>query len=65
MTGPEAAKVIRASRDVPIFGLTGNVMKDDIDHFLASGADHVFEKPLDIMLFHAKLESLNETIEYM
>ena len=26
-------------------------MKEDIDYFIAHGADHVFEKPLDISLF--------------
>lgn len=53
MTGPEATKEIRklGYHSVSIIGVTGNVMKEDIDHFIACGADNVFEKPLNMDLF--------------
>ena len=42
MDGPTATKAIRAMGcDIPIFGVTGNGMKEDIDHFIAHGATGV------------------------
>jgi CheY-like chemotaxis protein len=56
LTGPEATRIIRANhRTIPIFGLTGSVMKADVDEFVQSGADCVFEKPLEISLFDRKM----------
>ena len=53
MKGPEATSHIRdlGFRDIKIYGLTGNVMKEDRTLFLKAGADLVLEKPLDIDAF--------------
>lgn len=46
MNGPTAAKTLRARGfTVPIIGLTGNVVKVDIDYFMTCGANAVLTKP--------------------
>ena len=52
MDGPTATKQIRALgyRGV-IIGVTGNALPDDISTFLASGADAVMTKPINIETF--------------
>ena len=47
--GPETAKEIKSlsSFNGYIVGITGNAMKDQVDLFLASGADNVLIKPVD------------------
>ena len=52
MDGPTATKQIRALgyRGV-IIGVTGNALPDDISTFLASGADVVMTKPINIETF--------------
>ena len=56
MTGPEASNKIRdLGYTIPIIGLTGNIMEDDIKHFKKNGANEVLGKP-------TKKEKLNEIL---
>jgi CheY-like chemotaxis protein len=49
MEGPDATSLLRkAGYSGIVIGLTGNVLQDDVDHFLRSGADAVLSKPLNI-----------------
>jgi CheY-like chemotaxis protein len=49
LNGPDATVALRdLGHTLPIIGLTGNVMQEDMQHFLDSGADIVMVKPLDI-----------------
>ena len=49
MNGPEAtAELRKAGYRGLVVGVTGNVLQDDIDHFIRSGADAVLAKPLSI-----------------
>ncbi|CAN0441590.1 unnamed protein product, partial [Ectocarpus fasciculatus] len=49
MNGPDATAALRERGcRLPIYGLTGNVMADDVEYFLRSGADHVLAKPFQI-----------------
>ena len=55
LKGPEAAQEIRKlGCHSLIIGITGNLLADDIRHFLSCGANHVLPKPVDI----SKLEEL-------
>ena len=57
LDGPGATKAIRAMGYTgKIYGLTGNVLQQDIDHFLSSGADSVLHKPLDMSHFHQLMD---------
>lgn len=57
MNGTDAVKLLRSDHfTLPIFGLTGSVMAEDINLFETSGVDYVFQKPLDINLFDEKLK---------
>jgi len=58
LSGVLAAKKIREMgyRGI-IVGITGNVAQDDIDTFLASGADVVLPKPLDIARFDYAIQN--------
>jgi CheY-like chemotaxis protein len=49
MHGPEAAQMMRAAgfRGL-IVGVTGNVMAEDVQQYMASGADHVLGKPVNM-----------------
>ena len=56
MTGPEASKKIRdLGYTLPIIGLTGNIMEDDIKYFKENGANEVLGKP-------TKKDKLNEML---
>ena len=56
MTGPEASKKIRdLGCNIPIIGLTGNIMEDDIKYFKDNGANEVLGKP-------TKKDKLNEIL---
>ena len=56
MTGPEASKKIREmGYTLPIIGLTGNIMEDDIKYFKEHGANEVLGKP-------TKKDKLNEIL---
>ena len=55
MGGEEATQMLRhAAFDGPIIALTANVMKHDIDNYLAAGCDATLGKPID----RAQLEHL-------
>lgn len=48
MGGPEATKIICGMGFMgPIYGVTGNALEGDIQHFTDCGATQVFTKPLD------------------
>ena len=52
MDGPTATKEIRSLGYTGlIFGVTGNTLVADIDYFIASGANQVLAKPLDMDVF--------------
>lgn len=47
--GPDTAKELREMGFViPIIGITGKVRQDELDSFLASGADAVITKPFSV-----------------
>mmetsp|Transcript_34766 Transcript_34766/g.84012 ORF Transcript_34766/g.84012 Transcript_34766/m.84012 type:complete len:82 (+) Transcript_34766:2616-2861(+) len=47
MNGPEATRIIRSfGYTGPIFGVTGNVLAEDIAIFKDHGADDVIAKPV-------------------
>ena len=47
MNGPEATRIIRSlGYTGPIFGVTGNVLAEDIAMFKDHGADDVVAKPV-------------------
>lgn len=49
MHGPEAAQLMRSNGFKGlIVGVTGNVMAPDLAHYLASGADCVLDKPVNV-----------------
>lgn len=49
MKGPEATKLIRdMGYTGPIIGVSGNVLKEDVDYFMSCGATTVLPKPVDI-----------------
>ena len=50
MNGPTATKIIRSLgfNDLVIFGVTGNVLPEDIEMFLNHGVDAVLGKPLTV-----------------
>jgi signal transduction histidine kinase len=55
MNGPEAVKEIRRmGSDVPVVGITGNILPEDIAFFISCGANAVLPKPLKI----AELDNL-------
>ena len=53
MNGPEATREIRQMgfTKLPIIGVTGNVMADDVEYFMSCGATEVLPKPLDVHQF--------------
>ncbi len=56
MNGPEAAILLRKMgfKNL-IFGLTGDAQQEKIDMYLNAGANFVFNKPIDLPLFKAKV----------
>ena len=50
MNGPTATKELRTKLGCtcPIFGVTGNVLPHDVEHFLEQGANKILAKPLNI-----------------
>ena len=49
MQGPEAAQAMRAMGfGGMIVGVTGNVMAEDVAHYLQAGADKVLFKPVEV-----------------
>jgi CheY-like chemotaxis protein len=59
MSGPVATKIARANGyQGLIFGVTGNAHFDQIENFLQSGANEIFEKPLNIDKLKLSIERL-------
>ena len=49
LNGPDATEKLRAMGfQAAIFGVTGNVMKEDVEFFLSKGADRVVSKPISM-----------------
>ena len=60
MKGEDAALVIRGLGFLgKIFGCTGNTSKDEVESFVANGADKVYMKPLDDKSFRSILKGKN------
>ena len=52
MDGPTATEAIRRlGYSGPIFGVTGNTLDSDVNHFISHGADAVLSKPFDYKRF--------------
>lgn len=61
MDGPNAAKAMREMGfEGLIIGVTGNVLPEDVTHFMSHGADFVLSKPLDIDEFDRILQSRSQ-----
>jgi CheY-like chemotaxis protein len=61
MNGPTATKILRdLGHKVPIIGLTGNVLQEDGDVFMAHGANAVLHKPLNITKFNEVIAAFRE-----
>ena len=61
LNGPDTTLALRdLGYKYPIFGLTGNVMQEDVQHFLESGADHVLSKPFEIAEFLGVYDHIND-----
>ena len=62
MNGVEATLAIRAAEVAgapsapPIIALTANVMKHQLDEYLAAGMDHWLAKPIELEKLHAALD---------
>ena len=57
MDGPTATRLIREMGfEGLIFGVTGNALPEDVASFKASGANDVFIKPLNILLYDNAIE---------
>lgn len=49
MNGPTAVKLLRENGyTIPVIGLTGNLLQEEVDYFIESGANFVVSKPLTI-----------------
>ena len=49
MNGPDAVMAIRKMGcDCFVVGITGNVLREDVEYFLSSGANGVLAKPVKI-----------------
>lgn len=59
MSGIEATELLRRlGYGGPIIGVTGNVMKEDVDQFLSVGATEVIGKPLKLEKLYDLISSL-------
>jgi two-component system capsular synthesis sensor histidine kinase RcsC len=58
MDGPTATKAIRELGFLgPIFGVTGNALPSDIEHFTSHGADVVLIKPTSLKDLKATIQA--------
>ena len=65
MNGPTATGHLRAMGcTVPILGVTGNMLPDDINHFKAQGANQVLGKPLNLARFEEFMQDQEEEREH-
>ena len=63
LNGPKAARYLRdQGYKIPIIGLTGNVLTDDVNDFLDHGADHVMFKPFNFESFKMMITRSEEEI---
>jgi len=62
MNGPDACRAMRAlpdaMEDVLIIGITGNLLPQDVQHFLNNGANAVLGKPVDMQELYALLSTI-------
>ena len=59
MDGPTAAKALRdLGFNIPIIGVTGNVLPDDIEYFIGMGANIVVGKPVDASHISSEIQRL-------
>lgn len=64
LTGPEATKKLRElGYQGAILGVTGNVLKEDVDFFLSKGANDVLPKPVSVKLLNNYWETHRFEIE--
>lgn len=62
MNGPEATQQLRElGYSACIFGVTGNVLAEDVATFKASGADNVLYKPINLQAIEAAWENLDSS----
>ncbi len=63
LNGPLAVAQLREiGIDIPVIGITGNVLKEDSEYFIECGANKVIHKPFSVqMLEKALLEIFNNT----
>lgn len=60
MDGPSATQIIRdLGYRGPIFGVTGNALDSDVNHFRRCGADAVLAKPFDFIRFQQLMEAMH------
>ena len=60
MDGPTATQIIRSlGYTGPIFGVTGNALESDVDHFLSKGANAVLAKPFDFGHFRRLMKTVD------
>jgi CheY-like chemotaxis protein len=63
LNGPLAAQKLREMKfDLPIIGLTGNVLPEDREYYLSQGANLVLTKPLQVQQLIDYLEHSPESI---
>jgi CheY-like chemotaxis protein len=64
MTGTQAASILRNELNYKglIIGVTGNALQEDVDDFLANGADIVIIKPLTSKKFTEAVEQCDHKI---
>jgi CheY-like chemotaxis protein len=49
LNGPDSTKILRENGyKMLIFGVTGNVLEEDVHHFISMGANKVLSKPVSI-----------------
>ena len=67
LNGPEATKVIRElGYSGLIFGVTGNVLPEDVNYFKSMGADDVLSKPISLQVLNQCLgKSLSKQAEQL
>jgi DNA-binding response OmpR family regulator len=60
MNGPDATAEIRSiGFSGLVFGLTGNLLQEDIDYFIMKGADDVFPKPFNPSILNKAWEEFS------
>lgn len=60
MTGPEATRELRKlGFNLPIVGVTGNVMPEDVAEFVSAGVDKVMGKPFQMEVFEDFMKKIS------